>query len=66
MEIENLLVLLKHRVDLLSHSDEGGSATQFLQFLGPHICAGGADPAQYVLGRGLHISSVLHLYCLAF
>ena len=35
-----LLWSLEHVVELLSDSDESGSSTQFLQFLGPDVGTG--------------------------
>ena len=37
---EGLLWSLEHIVELLSDSDESGSSTQFLQFLGPDVGTG--------------------------
>ena len=55
------VISLEDIVELLSNSDEGCPATEFLQLLGPHVGAGGADASEDVLRRGLHVSPILHL-----
>ena len=57
--------LAEYLVGLFGDSDEGGSATELLQFLGADVCAGGAQPPEDVQDGVGHVSPVLHLHRLA-
>lgn len=57
-------VVAEDSVELLGDPDEGGPATQLLQFACPDIGAGGADPAQDVPYCLLHRTFVRNFYCL--
>ena len=65
MSREPRQALAEYLVGLLSDSNECGSATEFLQFLGPNVCARGPETPEDILDGVVHIPPVLHLHCLA-
>lgn len=62
----HLAVTSEHSVELLGDSDEGGPATELLQFSSPDIGARRADATQDVSYRILHRSFIEDLNSLAF
>lgn len=57
-------VVAEDSVELLGDPDEGGPATQLLQFAGPNVGAGGPDSAQDVPYCHLHRPFVKNFDCL--
>lgn len=62
----HLTVISEHSVELLGDSDEGGPATELLQFSSPDIGASRADTTEDVSYGILHRSFIQDLDCLAF
>lgn len=64
IELEHSAVVAEDGVELLGDPDEGGPATQLLQFTCPDIGAGGANPTQDVSYSHIHGTFERNFHCL--